>query len=320
MLFKRIAAPLLAMVLLLSTAGLAAAAEPAEDAPYEWSISEELGTKTETYTFYNYEIDATEDVELEVVLVPDGAELSVASDIDLSAVVMQAYEIEDGVFDDWMPVYWTVDGSTSGLNFIEQGTTASAVFEYDESMSSLYKFDVWQEGMELAVYFQVQPAADDEAQPASEEQEEPVEDEKAIALPTPSKVLVNGESVDFEAYNINDNNYFKLRDIAAAVNGSEKQFEVSWSAEDNAISLISGQAYTLTGGELEKSENAGNQEAVLTKSGVILDGEQVQLTAYNIDGFNYFKLRDLAKALQIGITWDAETNTIGIDTSIGYEE
>ncbi|MGO4119405.1 hypothetical protein ACEQ6C_40435, partial [Rhizobium ruizarguesonis] len=50
--------------------------------------------------------------------------------------------------------------------------------------------------------------------------------ETLSAAPTDSKVLVNGKTISFEAYNINGNNYFKLRDFAAAVNGTEKQFEV----------------------------------------------------------------------------------------------
>ena len=47
------------------------------------------------------------------------------------------------------------------------------------------------------------------------------------AKPTASTVLVNGENVAFDAYNINDNNYFKLRDLAYILSGTEKQFEVS---------------------------------------------------------------------------------------------
>lgn len=44
--------------------------------------------------------------------------------------------------------------------------------------------------------------------------------------PTASKVSVNGKDVSFEAYNIEGNNYFKLRDLAKALTGSNKQFEV----------------------------------------------------------------------------------------------
>ncbi|MEG0798795.1 MAG: WG repeat-containing protein, partial [Acidaminococcaceae bacterium] len=48
------------------------------------------------------------------------------------------------------------------------------------------------------------------------------------AISSAQKVTVNGKDVAFDAYNINGNNYFKLRDLAFALSGSEKQFDVGW--------------------------------------------------------------------------------------------
>jgi len=42
-----------------------------------------------------------------------------------------------------------------------------------------------------------------------------------IAKPTASTVYLNSEETAFEAYNINGNNFFKLRDLAYALNGTE---------------------------------------------------------------------------------------------------
>jgi len=44
----------------------------------------------------------------------------------------------------------------------------------------------------------------------------------------PSTVLINGTAIYFEAHNIDGNNYFKLRDLAKAILGTGKQFEVTW--------------------------------------------------------------------------------------------
>ncbi|MDF2652026.1 MAG: hypothetical protein K0Q73_7831 [Paenibacillus sp.] len=142
----------------------------------------------------------------------------------------------------------------------------------------------------------------------------------ALANPTASKVLINGKEEAFQAYNINDNNYFKLRDLAMVVNGTEKNFQVSWDAAKNAISLESHKAYTPEGGELVASDKAISKEANPTSSILFLDGKEIKLIAYNIDGNNYFKLRDIAKAFNIGVTWDDKTNTVGIDTKIDYKE
>lgn len=49
--------------------------------------------------------------------------------------------------------------------------------------------------------------------------------ETITAKPTSSTVLINGKSFSFEAYNINGSNYFKLRDIAKALNDTENSLK-----------------------------------------------------------------------------------------------
>ncbi|MNI58374.1 hypothetical protein D3C73_1134840 [compost metagenome] len=100
-----------------------------------------------------------------------------------------------------------------------------------------------------------------------------------------------------------------------AVNGTAKGFEVGWDSEHNAISLTSGEAYTAQGGELAVSNNPKAKTATLSTSKVYLDDEEIEIAAYKIEGNNYFKLRDIAQALGISLTFDSKTNTIGIDTS-----
>jgi hypothetical protein len=139
------------------------------------------------------------------------------------------------------------------------------------------------------------------------------------ATPTSSKVVVDGKDISFDAYNINGNNYFKLRDVAAAVNGSAKNFGVTYDEAVKAINLTSNSPYAAVGGELAAGDGKV-KSGTLNKAPIYKDGVLVELTAYNINGNNYFKLRDLAKAFDIGVTWNAETNTVGIDTSISYTE
>lgn len=137
--------------------------------------------------------------------------------------------------------------------------------------------------------------------------------------PAAAKVLINGRTMTLEAYNINDSNYFKLRDIAMAMNSTEKQFEVSWDGANNAIKLTANKAYTPAGGELTVSEKPILKAAVATRSKIYLNSREIQLDAFNIDGYNYFKLRDIAKALNFSVTWDENASTIGIDTSKAYD-
>lgn len=138
------------------------------------------------------------------------------------------------------------------------------------------------------------------------------------AAPTASTVLVNGEKKSFDAYNIAGNNYFKLRDLAYVLSGTDKQFEVGWDAAANAISLTSGKAYTAVGGEMVTQGNPVQTNAILSASKILLDGKEISLTAYTINGNNYFKLRDLGQTFDFGVGWDGEAQTISIDTSAGY--
>jgi len=138
------------------------------------------------------------------------------------------------------------------------------------------------------------------------------------ATPTASNVLVDGAKIDFQAYTINGNNYFKLRDVAYVLNGTEKSFSVGWDGQRNAISLETGKAYQSDGSEMKVSPNPSIEQGVLSTSTIYLDGSKVDLTAYTINGNNYFKLRDLADALDFGVTWDGSLNTIRIDSNQGY--
>jgi hypothetical protein len=140
------------------------------------------------------------------------------------------------------------------------------------------------------------------------------------ALPTSSKVLVDGTDVSFEAYSINGYNYFKLRDLAKVLSGSEKQFQVGWDGVANAIQLTSNKGYTTVGGELVLSGNTQNKSAAANTSKLYLDGKAISLTAYTIGGNNYFKLRDVGKTFNFGVDWDSELQTIAIITANGYTE
>jgi len=105
--------------------------------------------------------------------------------------------------------------------------------------------------------------------------------------------------------------------LAYILNGTEKQFEVGYDEQTKAITLTSGKAYTTAGGEM-LPKTAGNKTGIPTPSKIYLDGKEVKLTAYNIEGNNYFKLRDIGQALDFGVDWDSANNTIVIDTSKGY--
>lgn len=139
------------------------------------------------------------------------------------------------------------------------------------------------------------------------------------AEPTSSSALLNGEKVSFEAYNINDNNFFKLRDLAKALNVGAKQFEVTWDVTKNAVNILTNHSYTPVGGELILSGNISMKNTMLTTAKVYLNGTEKPMTAYNINGNNYFKLRDIGTIINFGVAYDSISKMIIINTeSIVY--
>ena len=137
------------------------------------------------------------------------------------------------------------------------------------------------------------------------------------ARPTASSVIFNGKTVSFNAYNIDDSNYFMLRDLAYILSGTKSQFDVTWDGTQNAIFLTTGKAYTTIGGEMS-GKGTGEKKAVLTTSRIYLDGAEVSFKTYNIDNNNYIKLRDVAAALDFGVDWSDTRKNIIINTTKGY--
>ena len=125
-------------------------------------------------------------------------------------------------------------------------------------------------------------------------------------LPTTSTILIDGEESAVRAYNINDRNYFQLRDL-----GAEVGFGVDWDSENDTVLIF-------TDGVTEKPETTKDDEieltAVKTASKILVDGEEADIEAYNVNGRNYFQLRDLGEAVGFEVDWDEENNTVLINT------
>lgn len=174
--------------------------------------------------------------------------------------------------------------------------------------------------------------SDTQNTPATEETTEPAENTQAQQQTTSTangkklEMKVNDATVVFEAYEINGNNYMKLRDLAQALTNTDKHFDVTWDNNKKVINLVSGTAYTSVGGELPYNQEqapdfaAKTQTATLNTSMICVDGKEVSLTAYNIEGNTYFKLRDIAGTFDFGVTYDNTTKAVGVDTTQGYTE
>ena len=128
-----------------------------------------------------------------------------------------------------------------------------------------------------------------------------------------ANMLVNGERVTVTGYTVNDSNYFKVRDIAMLLRNTPSKFNVSWDGNLNAIMIDTHKDYVAIGGELS-SEIEQDMNVVENNTPIYVDGHRTAITAYNINGSSYFKIRDIADATGFEIQWDGNSQTINLIT------
>lgn len=128
------------------------------------------------------------------------------------------------------------------------------------------------------------------------------------AVPSQNALSVQtGETVEkaeaVPAYLYQGNNYFMLRDVGKIVG-----YQVNWDDAAKKISMTKDadarNMEGLSAAKEAKSMQKGSQT-------VFIDGEAYEnRDCLNVDGYSYFKLRDLAEIMGFTCGWDSETNTI----------
>lgn len=142
----------------------------------------------------------------------------------------------------------------------------------------------------------------------------------ATATPSTAQVSVDGNIVAVDAYSVGDSTYFRLRDVAVALADTESAFQVIWNDEDKSIELTTGIDYLVKSvtvfTAITPAEAPESTTATASTSPVYLNGDLVTLTAYTVDGSNYFSLTELSKAFGFTITYDEATDFYAITTGI----
>ena len=135
-------------------------------------------------------------------------------------------------------------------------------------------------------------------------------------VPTRTKgqaVYVGSTRVYPTGYNINDNNYFKLRDV-----GKLAGFGVDWNEDTRTVEIST----TRTAPELTGITDTAVTGATAkpTDQRITVDGQEVSMTAYKIKGNNYVKLRDIGKTINFGVSFNMATKAVSIDPNGTYVE
>ena len=139
----------------------------------------------------------------------------------------------------------------------------------------------------------------------------------ATASPTNDSLTCDGAAQNPTVYKIGGSNYFKIRDVAAMLDGTEKQFAVGYDGQLKSVTATTGQGYAKQPGDLAGAPAGGNKTAEISSDTIYVNGEKVDAEVYKIDGSNYFKLRDLGKALDFYVGWSQERG-VYIETDKSY--
>lgn len=141
-----------------------------------------------------------------------------------------------------------------------------------------------------------------------------------IETPKPKAVVandmtikVNGTKVKMEAYNIDGNTYYKLRDIAMLMKDTGSEFGIEF---DNTVKLVSATvpgSYTPVGGELKTGTNKA-KSCIVSPWAMQVNGITVRCYVYSFQNNNFFKLRDLGTALGFNVGYDDSSRTVTIDS------
>ena len=145
----------------------------------------------------------------------------------------------------------------------------------------------------------------------------------ADIMVSPHTLTIDGKTVDCRAYAIDGHNYYRLRDLAAALSGTVNCFNVEYDTAADAVVITTGKNYAdptpLVSYNVPNEPYVPSTEPQYYAPSVqklVVNGKTVTgIDAWAIDGNNYFKLRDLQPILGFELDYDDTAKEVQITTT-----
>lgn len=141
------------------------------------------------------------------------------------------------------------------------------------------------------------------------------------AQPSQTNFVMNHKAVSVTAtYSINDTNYLQLRAIAAMLNGTSAQFDVSWDGQYAVIEPGKAFRSSVSQTDLRNTMNVRQSNTKFSMNGEVFSFTDARL----IDGdTNYIQLREFAQKLsgtasQFNVYWDGPAGKAVIQPGVAY--
>jgi hypothetical protein len=133
----------------------------------------------------------------------------------------------------------------------------------------------------------------------------------ASAVTSVATVMLDGELRQFDAYNIDNEYFFKLRDLAYILDGTDYGFEVGYDSGTKTILLESGRPYTPNGTEMKQGD--GLPKGVKpSENGISVDGTPQDVPVYTIGSNTIISINDLTDMFVIGLDWNPASRTFDL--------
>lgn len=117
---------------------------------------------------------------------------------------------------------------------------------------------------------------------------------------------------EFNGYNINDYNYFRLRDLENILANSSKPINVSYSRKGDKGEVKIKRGLPLKQNKIKITEKIQAKDVLDGDSKVFFEDKLVNIKAYKIKDQNYYKLRDLCSNLGLDVEYNQATNSVGL--------
>lgn len=124
-------------------------------------------------------------------------------------------------------------------------------------------------------------------------------------------ISVEDMVIEFPTVLYKEENYIKLRDLAFVIK-DYKEIEIEYKKDENGKNriYIKDGKYKPIGDELKGDIDF--KGAIIGTENVSVGNENLQMRKVNVKGYNYFRLRDLAKALGLDVSWNKESRSVRI--------
>lgn len=126
------------------------------------------------------------------------------------------------------------------------------------------------------------------------------------------KILVNEKIVTFPSVLYKEENYVKIRDLAYSLI-DYKDFTLDYKTNDDGTkTIVIGEGkYQPKGDELKGEIDF--KDSVIGNEKIAVGDKKYSLNKINVLGYNYFRLRDLAPAIGIEVSWDKNERVVKLN-------